>query len=359
MRKLFAICLLLAASARAQDVLTLGSAAAPAGGTAQIPVSIRDTTGTPLGNGSAHPIRGFAFKVMFPIEHVSSIAFTRAGATAPLTPIYENVIQGSGFTSVVLAFNQSIAFTNDLNPGNLVGTLTVTLTAQAPNGSSIPLTLHPPSAVLSNQAASVQETVSAQTLALTNGSVTVSNLAAPSSFVATASGTSSVGLTWSASAGADHYEVWRSAGGTPLTFLANAPAASYTDLAVSANTAYLYRVRAVNASALPSPFSNLDVATTIAFTDDPLIAGTVIKLVHMTELRASVNALRAAAGLAPLAPDPTLALGATVRATHLTTLRTALSEARAAVGLSALSFTDSPPTLIKAVHVQELRSGTR
>jgi hypothetical protein len=359
MRKLLALCLLLGASAHAQDVLTLGSAAAPAGGVAQVPVSIRDTTGTPLGNGSAHPIRGFAFKVLFPAEHVASITFARAGATSPLTPIYQDVMQGSGFTSVVLAFNQSIAFTNDLNPGNQVGTLTVTLTAQAPNGSVIPLTLHPPSAVLSNQSASVQETVSAQTLALVNGSVTVSNLAAPSNLVATAAGTSQVGLTWSASAGAAHYEVWRSTGGAPLTFLANAPAASYTDNAVTSGLAYLYRVRAVNGSALPSAFSNLDVATTVAFTDDPLTAGTVIKLAHITELRTAVNALRAAAGLAPLAADPTIAFGQTVRATHLTTLRTALSEARAAVGLSTLTFTDSPPVLIKAVHLTEVRNGTR
>lgn len=359
MRKLFAICLLLAASAHAQDNLTLGSAAAPAGGVAQIPVSIRDTTGTPLGNGTGHPIRGFAFKVLFPPEHVASISFARAGATSPLTPIYQNVMQGSGFTSVVVAFNQTIAFTPDLTPGNVVGTLTVTLTAQAPNASVVPLTLHPPSAVLSNQAASVQETVASGDLVLANGSVTVSNLAAPSNLVATNAGTSQVGLTWSVSAGADHYEVWRGTDGRPLTFYANAPTAAFTDNSVSSGNAYLYRVRSVSASGLPSPFSNLDLATAVAFTDDPLVAGTVIKLAHMTELRTAVNAVRIACSLAALATDPTLTLGATVRATHLADLRTGLAEARAAAGLSSLTFTDSPPTTIKAVHVQELRDGTR
>ena len=44
---------------------------------------------------------------------------------------------------------------------------------------------------------------------------------------------------------------------------------------------------------------------------------------------------------------------------HITDLRTALNEARAALGLSTLTFTDSTPVVIKAVHIHELRDGVR
>lgn len=98
--------------------------------------------------------------------------------------------------------------------------------------------------------------------------------------------------------------------------------------------------------------------STFVFTDDPLTPGTLIKLAHVTELRAAVNAMRGRAGLTALAADPTIAAGAVVRAQHLTALRAGLNEARTALGLSALTYTDATPTVIKAVHVQELRNGT-
>ena len=56
----------------------------------------------------------------------------------------------------------------------------------------------------------------------------------------------------------------------------------------------LYRVRGVDANNNVSAYSNVDLATTILFTNDPLIAGvTVVKAQHFTELRSAVNAVRA------------------------------------------------------------------
>jgi len=359
--------LVLATPLGAQDVLTLGSEIGSAGSTVSIPIpiSILDRSGTPLGidAGSPNRIQGFSFKVLYRTEAISSIAFTRAGVASIVTPRYDTALQGSGWSSAIVSFDESTdplpLHLNAPAPGDRVGTLTVTLRADAPAGSSIALTLHAPSAMLANEAGTTQETVANGQLALVNGKVDVSAVQAPTNLVATASSTTQVNLTWNAVAGADQYQVWRSQDGIAFTLLASPTAASYVDSTVSANTSYVYRVRTIDA-ATPSGYSNIDVATTVIFTDDPLVAlSTKVKAVHFTELRTAVNAMLTAAGRPTLASDPTVAVGQPVRATHVTDLRNALNAARTVLGLSALTFTDTPPVRIKAVHVQELRNGVK
>ncbi|HEV7764719.1 MAG TPA: fibronectin type III domain-containing protein [Thermoanaerobaculia bacterium] len=357
--------LFLGARARAQDVLTLGSEIASAGGVASIPVSILDRSGTPLGTdvGSGNRIQGFAFKVLFPTELVTSIAFTRAGIAATITPMHATALQGSGWSSCIVSFNESsnpIAFNlNTTAPGDRVGTLTVTMRGDAPINSVATLILDPPSAMLSNQTSTTRETVASGSLSLVNGSVTVSAVQAPTNLIATANGITQVSLTWTGVAGADHYEVWRSFNGGAYTLAGSPAAAAFTDSSVSANTTYLYRVRAID-GVDPSGYSNIDLATTIVFTDDPVVAtSTIVKAVHLTQLRTAVNSVRASAGLAPLGSDPTVGVGLAIRAQHITDLRTALNAARTAVSLTAVSFTDTPPVIVKAVHVQELRNGVK
>lgn len=355
----------LGARVSGQDVLTLGSEIASAGGVASIPVSILDRSGTPLGTdvSSGNRIQGFAFKVLFPTELVTSIAFTRAGIAASITPMHATALQGSGWSSCIVSFNESsnpIAFNlNTTAPGDRIGTLTVTMRGDAPIGSVATLILDPPSAMLSNQTSTTRETVASGNLSLVNGSVTVSAVQAPTNLVATASGTSQVNVTWTGFAGADHYEVWRSFNGGAYTLVGSPAAAAFTDSSVSANTTYLYRVRAID-GANPSGYSNFDLATTIVFTDDPVVAtSTIVKAAHLTQLRTAVNAVRTSAGLAALGSDPTIGPGLAIRAQHITTLRTALNEARTVIGVAALSFTDTPPVIVKAVHVQELRNGVK
>jgi fibronectin type 3 domain-containing protein len=237
--------------------------------------------------------------------------------------------------------------------------LTIAAQPSAAPGSTVALTLDPPSATLSNQSSSVVETVANGLLALTNGSVTLGGtIAAPSGVVATASGTALVNVTWNVVAGAESYQVWRSVDGSAFAPVASPSAPPYDDSEVAAGKAYVYRIRSVNSLGAASPLSNPDVATTVAFADDPVVAtATTIRLVHFTQLRAAVNAFRVSASLAPLASDPTLAIGAVVRASHLAALRTGLNEAREAVGMAAVAF--DTPTIVLASHVNQLRNGVK
>ncbi len=110
-------------------------------------------------------------------------------------------------------------------------------------------------------------------------------------------------------------------------------------------------------------FSN---SSSAIFTDDPLVAGvTVIKRVHITELRAAANGLRAQGGLGSFPfTDPTLTVGVTtVKRVHVTELRTALTEAAAALSKPAPNFPTNPTIVVRETeikaHIQELRDAVR
>lgn len=185
-------------------------------------------------------------------------------------------------------------------------------------------------------------------------------LPAPTGLVATAVTTSRVDVSCNASAGATQYELLRaSAPGGYATLIATSMT-TYSDFSIAADQAYVYKVRAISPTS--SPFSTPDAATTIFFTDDPLIAtATAIKATHISEIRESANALRAAAGLGVSTfTDPVLTTSVVAKAIHLSEVRTALSRARVALGLPSGSYTDATliagTTVIKADHVQELRS---
>lgn len=334
--------LLCVAPLLAQDTLTVGSGVAPAGGPVAIPVTLAEESG--IG------VRGIAFKVLFPGESVTSVTFARSGAAALMTPLHETALQGSGFCSYIAFFNAPLP--------EQIGTLTVTMDGDVPAGTTIALTFDPPSVALSNQTASVVETVANGNLSLINGSVTVSALATPANLVATAPNASQVNVDWGDVAGADHYEVWRSSQGDEFAIVGTPGTSAFTDATVSANTSYLYRVRAIDGGGDPSAFSNVDAATTIVFSTD-----TIIRATHITQLRTAVNAMRAAASLGALAADGTIAAGALIRASHVNALRTGLDEARVVIGSSALAYTDpaltAGVTKVKTSHVEELRNGVR
>jgi hypothetical protein len=185
---------------------------------------------------------------------------------------------------------------------------------------------------------------------------------APTGLVAIAATATQINVSWSASTGATQYELVRASASSGYATLTTTSTTSYSDLSVTAGGTYVYKVRAIDASARQSPFSAPDAATTIFFTDDPLIAGsTTVKAVHVTELRQAVNAMRATAGLGATSfTDAVLTGGVPVKAVHLQELRTALSQARTALGLTAIAFTDptltAGTTLLKAAHFQEVRS---
>jgi hypothetical protein len=183
----------------------------------------------------------------------------------------------------------------------------------------------------------------------------------PGSLVATAAGTTAVTITWNASPNATGYELQRSTNNSSWTTIASTTATSYGDTGRTADTTYLYRVRATNSGGA-SAYSNVDHATTIVFVDDPLGPGIPIKAVHLTQLRTAVNAVRVAAGLGAFAwTDPNPA-GVPPKVVHITELRTALQQALLTLNKSS-SFTD--PTLtpdvtpVRAIHFQELRNYTK
>ena len=180
------LCLLLrgpfvAAQPTPQDVITVGSGIAPAGTVIDIPVSIRDTSGTPLGvdQPPGSKIQSFSIKVNYaPASSVQSITFTRAGITASLTPTFESSPTGPGTISLLDTFQEStnpIPFTsNAALPGNQVAHLLITLSPSATPGA-LTLTLDPTLTQLTDQAGSgaTKETVAAGNLLLVNGVVTI------------------------------------------------------------------------------------------------------------------------------------------------------------------------------------------
>lgn len=98
----------------------------------------------------------------------------------------------------------------------------------------------------------------------------------------------------------------------------------------------------------------------LPFTDDPLQSGqTIVKGVHITELRGRINGLRTRFGLGAYTWTNGSLTGVVVTAAHVTELRTALSEAFTAHSLTPPTYTDPSllaGTIIKAVHITELRN---
>lgn len=341
-RTLLALAVFASLGASGQDVLSIGS------GSTQVPVTLAN-------NNMAIPRQAIAFKIVFDEDLIASVSFARVGMAAVETPLYETQLQGSGF------FSYAVLFAAPADVSGHIGTLTVTPQPSATPGRVVPLTFDAPSAVVSNQSTSHVQTVANGLLTLNSGSITVTGtIAAPSGVVATTTSTSAVNVTWNAVAGANHYEVWRSTFASGYVLVGTTTSTSFPNSSLAANTTYLYRIRTVDGAAAVSPFSNVDAATTIAFTDDPVVAlSTLIKAVHFQQLRMAVNEMRAAGGLTRLDVDNTVSAGMVVRDEHLIALRTGLNEARTAIGMPTLAFTDPVPTRVKAVHVNELRAGVK
>src|SRR5437660_1323698 len=125
--------LALAAAAAAQDSVTVGTVSAD-GPNVDVPVFIRDASGTPLGvdRPAGSKIQSFSIKVTYsPASAVSSVTFGRAGITASLQPSFEISPGGSGTISLLESFSEStnpIPFTSNASvPGDQVAHLTFTL----------------------------------------------------------------------------------------------------------------------------------------------------------------------------------------------------------------------------------------
>lgn len=183
----------------------------------------------------------------------------------------------------------------------------------------------------------------------------------PNAFVATATSLTQVSLTWEAVADASGYEIQRRDPNGAFASIATTAGLSHTDTALAPGKAYLYRVRTLGPQG-PSAYGASDLATTAAFTES-VAAGMRVKALHIAELLAAVNAVRAAAGLPALTFSSAITSGTVVKASHLTALRSALDEARAVLSTYGLSYKDATVipqvTTIKAAHWSEIRAGIR
>ncbi len=185
----------------------------------------------------------------------------------------------------------------------------------------------------------------------------------PTALTATGVSATQVNLTWSASA--TQYEVFRKSASADYTSIAITAATNYSDSSLAPGAAFAYKVRALDASARLSPLSAPDVATTVVFTDPSITAGvTLVKLIHMSELRQAAAALRTTAGSGVFAfTDPVLATSTLIKADHIQELRTAVAQARATLGVSTFVFTDPTLTVgattVRGTHVQDLRNGVQ
>jgi hypothetical protein len=170
-----------AGSISTPDVVTVATVNGPQFSTVDVPVFIRDSSGTPLGldQPAGFHIQAYAIKVNYaPASAVQSITFTRGGVTTSLTPASESSPTSAGSISLIDSFSEAtnpIPFTlNGALPGNQVATLHVTLSNTATPGTIITLTLDTSSLTqLSNDTGTVGEMVSNGALLLVNGSITV------------------------------------------------------------------------------------------------------------------------------------------------------------------------------------------
>jgi len=183
---------------RPADSITVGTVTAT-GTTVDVPVYIRDISGTALGMDQAAgaKIQAFSMKVSWsPTSAVSSVSFARAGITSALAPTAESHPSTPLSRSLLNTFQESsnpIPFTsNAAEPGDLVAHLVVTLNGSVAPGSSVSLAIDPSVTLLSNDEGTIKETPARGNLLLVNGAINipVQGLAIPRTVTAFAKGTS-------------------------------------------------------------------------------------------------------------------------------------------------------------------------
>jgi uncharacterized delta-60 repeat protein len=288
------------------------------------------------------------------IPSVAKVVEMTSGAT-PQLPTYSNVAQTVGEDIMVVPASYPVAD----------GTVTATISIPGYAGGAtfsrkygtIALTNISPAGTYT---VTVTISTSCGLSASRSFTLTVNPLPKPTNFMATAISTSSIQLSWDP-VGATYYSVYRKSNGGSFNVVASPTGSSMTDTGLAAGTTYVYFVIGVDSSGGVGYPSDRDLATTIFFTDDPLVPqATIVKAVHLSELRTAVNAVRTAAGLGAYPFTDAAASGLTIRTLHISELRSALTEARSTLGVSALGgSTPLAYTAVRATDWTAVRSGVK
>lgn len=187
-------------------------------------------------------------------------------------------------------------------------------------------------------------------------------IAAPETVAAIRTGPTTALLTWSTVRGASGYRIYRTSNQSTYTALGTSGTTSFADGTPSVNTAYLYKVRAIDAIARESADSAKALLTTVVLTDPHATAGVAVKAAHFAELRSAVNAVRALAGAAPVTFTDASLPSVQVKRLHLLELRSALQAARASLALPQFLYLEpvitSGSTEVRFMHLKELRQAT-
>lgn len=167
------------AAVQPADVVTVGTGAGLPGASVDIPIFIRDTSGSPLGldQPAGSHIQSYSITVDYaPAASIQSVTFARAGITAGLTPSFESSPSSPGSISAIATFSEStnpIPFTlNAALPGDQIGVLHFVIANGAAPGD-VTLTLDAALTQLNNDSGTTHEAVATQNLTLVNGSLTV------------------------------------------------------------------------------------------------------------------------------------------------------------------------------------------
>jgi hypothetical protein len=238
-------------------------------------------------------------------------------------------------------------------------------TAEAPQGSFVTITGGASGAGNGTVSYSIAQnttgTARSTILTIAGSSFTVTqNANGVPTFAMTATASSAdVSIVWGAVSGATSYEVRRSNGGGAFIPVTTTAALSFTDGTVSAGTGYLYQIAAISPAGTIA-YSNIDLALPFVYSAS---TPTIVRAADFLELRQAANAARAALGWPSVTFSTPIAAGMIIRAVDLTTLRTAVDQVRGAVGATPISYTDPTAapqsTVIRGVHIQELRDGLK
>jgi plastocyanin len=184
---------------------------------------------------------------------------------------------------------------------------------------------------------------------------------APQNFVATATSDSDISLGWTAVTGAVSYDIYRGDHNAPPTykFSVTDPTASETYPAVSSDTTYVYRIKAVGADSVSSAFSAIDLATTVTFAANPPQSGVTVQGFHMNRVRAAARAMLRAAGImVPVALTAVndVAIDGPILGQTVRDMQSAMQQSRTSLGYAPPSFTpiSDGATTISAAQLLEI-----